>query len=768
MATVAKLKEKARSHEHKEQWQDALFAYEHLIEQADGDQSSLWNRVGDLRMRLGNADDAVEAYEQAVEAYCDAGLHNNAIALCNKILRASPARSSTYLRLGQLTATQGFLADARNSFLQFADHMRREGNMDAAFSALKEFAALSPGDVAVRQTLADQLHSNERTDEAIEQLRLLIGYLQSHDRAAEANAAREKILEWDSGADASALGGAARANGGASQGRSSAPGLDLLPTIEYSAPPAAPAHSAPPAPEAPPESDAEDAGLHIELGGADADPADIEQLPGFEATASDEIADLSDDGMLLDIEVTAPETGHDSEGEDPSEWEAHVAPLPTFDEIDQGAAIGWDSASEDDVAAAISPLEGLEATVHEDDWDSGEAPEALPLLATSGEPLTVEAEETANAGIISDFEPAADLSFADEADEASGLPDDFLADMDVEPGLASDPLPQIESAFEGSPLTWADDEPLDFSTAAEDDQPVDLPFLSAGDEPEPTAAPAPFDAAPAPVDAEEDEPWSVTVPGAAAESFDPATADESADLVAEFEPPTLPVDASLVADFGQPFDSEPNDFGAADSATPDSVPAAPPIPPAPAAPSADEGYVDLAALIFEDEPPPATTRFVVPEEEPSGDEERDFADMLSQFRQKVNENIGVEDSSSHYDLGLAFKDMGLLDEAIAQFQVALQGGANPLATLEVLGACFIEKGQYTLAAKVLERAVRLPQTDEGDLVGVFYWLGRCNEMLDSTAAARDFYERVLAFDIRFRDVAARVEALGPVEEPFVL
>lgn len=758
MATVAKLKEKARSYEHQEQWQDALLAYEHLIEQADGDQSSLWNRVGDLRMRLGNADDAVEAYEQAVEAYCDAGLHNNAIALCNKILRATPARSSTYLRLGQLTATQGFLADARNSFLQFADHMRREGNLDAAFSALKEFAALSPGDVAVRQTLADQLHSNDRTDEAIEQLRLLIGYLQSHDRGAEADAARQKILEMDPGADVSALGGAARANGGASPARSGMLGLDLLPTIEYSAPPAAPAAPAAPAPKLPAESRSDDAELHIEIGEADDEAPGIKQLPGFEATASDEVAEFSDDGMLLDIEVTAPdddETGT----EDTSEWEAAAGPLPASEEVNQGAAIGWDSASEDDIVSAISPLEGLEATVHEDDWDSEDEPEALPLLATSGEPLTVEAEEPQ---ITADFDAPAEDSIADsiaaDADtysleayvsHAPALPEDFLAYMDEGPDLAADSLPQIDSsALQDFSLAREDDQRVDFSAAAEDDQPVDLPFLSPAREADTTAAPSP-------IDAEEDEPWSVYVDKSGASSGSGAHG----------APPTPPAGESPLPDLGPPFESDSEIVAAAESAP---VPAPSPAPPPSAAPAADEGYVDLAALIFEDEPPPASTRFVVPEEEPSGDEERDFADMLSQFRQKVNENIGVEDSSSHYDLGLAFKDMGLLDEAIAQFQVALQGGANPLATLEVLGECFIEKGQYTLAAKVLERAVRLPQIDEGDLVGVFYWLGRCNEMFESTAAARDFYERVLAFDIRFRDVAARVQALGPVPEPFTL
>ena len=58
---------------------------------------------------------------------------------------------------------------------------------------------------------------------------------------------------------------------------------------------------------------------------------------------------------------------------------------------------------------------------------------------------------------------------------------------------------------------------------------------------------------------------------------------------------------------------------------------------------------------------------VVEEQEPSGDEEADFADMLRKFKQGVAENVDPEDYQSHYDLAIAFKEMGLLDEAIAEF-----------------------------------------------------------------------------------------------------
>jgi tetratricopeptide (TPR) repeat protein len=171
--------------------------------------------------------------------------------------------------------------------------------------------------------------------------------------------------------------------------------------------------------------------------------------------------------------------------------------------------------------------------------------------------------------------------------------------------------------------------------------------------------------------------------------------------------------------------------------------------------------VDLGALVMSDEDEQEDgTRFQMDAaQHPSGDEDRDFAEILGMFRQKVSENIHPQDSSSHYDLGLAFKEMGLFDDAIAQLQHALRAGSNPVATLEVLGECFIEKGEHSLAVRVLSRAVRIPEAAESDLVGVLYWLGRTEEVLERPDEARGFYERVIAVDIGFRDAAERLESL---------
>jgi tetratricopeptide (TPR) repeat protein len=155
---------------------------------------------------------------------------------------------------------------------------------------------------------------------------------------------------------------------------------------------------------------------------------------------------------------------------------------------------------------------------------------------------------------------------------------------------------------------------------------------------------------------------------------------------------------------------------------------------------------------------PMDTRMVVEEHEPTGDEAADFADMLRKFKQGIAENVDAEDYQSHYDLAIAYKEMGLLDEAIGEFQKALGSPVNRLPTYEALGQCFLDKGQYKLASSILNRALSETASEE-QLVGVLYLLGRAEEAQGLVNDAMTHYQRVLVLDIQFRDIADRLSEL---------
>jgi tetratricopeptide (TPR) repeat protein len=195
--------------------------------------------------------------------------------------------------------------------------------------------------------------------------------------------------------------------------------------------------------------------------------------------------------------------------------------------------------------------------------------------------------------------------------------------------------------------------------------------------------------------------------------------------------------------------------------------AAPP-PPAKVArpqrpPENPDEFVNLGDLLRDDEPS-KSTRMVVEEQAPSGDEQADFADMLKKFKRGIAENVDEEDYQSHYDLGVAFKEMGLLDEAISEFQKALRGSEQQVRTYEALGQCFLERSQFEVAITILTRAAADVRAGDEQLVGVLYLLGYASEALDRYEDALTYYQRVFAVDIQFRDVADRIRALERVAQ----
>ncbi len=234
----------------------------------------------------------------------------------------------------------------------------------------------------------------------------------------------------------------------------------------------------------------------------------------------------------------------------------------------------------------------------------------------------------------------------------------------------------------------------------------------------------------------------------------PFIAFEDEEDEAEDEADDLPVVAAIdePREFGLEVELDEEVAEAAASPAPASVPE-------PAAEPEPE-YVDLGSMIFGDEPDrPKDTRFKVAYQEPSGDETADFQKMLSQFKEKVSENLDAGDVRAHHDLGTAYKEMGLLDEAISEFQAALRASSDHLPTYELMGQTFLEMGKHEAAVKSLERALKSRATVEDELVGIYYYLARAYEHLGKSDSAVEFYDRVFSLDINFMDVTERLRAL---------
>jgi tetratricopeptide (TPR) repeat protein len=159
----------------------------------------------------------------------------------------------------------------------------------------------------------------------------------------------------------------------------------------------------------------------------------------------------------------------------------------------------------------------------------------------------------------------------------------------------------------------------------------------------------------------------------------------------------------------------------------------------------------------------AATRIRVAEPEATGDDAVDFEVVLRLFKDGVARSLGEEDAGSRYDLGVAYKEMGLLDDAVAEFQKAVRSPLHRLPAYEALGQCFVEQGRHQVAITLLSRALHESPSvgqDDRQRIGMLYLLAYANEALQRRDEARIHYQRVFQTDSSFRDVAARLAALS--------
>src|SRR3954469_6325677 len=218
MSIVAKLKKEAADLEAKKQFDKAVKVYIKLFAEFEKHplevDAALFNRVGDLQVKLGQFAEAVDTYEKGVDFYADGGFFNNAIALCNKILRQAPGRASIYYKLGKVSAQKGFKTEARQNFLEYADRMEKSGKTPEAFRALMEFMDLVPDQDDIRSMLADQLIKAKKPADALEQLQALYERYSSEGKLVEADATAERIHAIDPKVELRAAGAAQQSSGG--------------------------------------------------------------------------------------------------------------------------------------------------------------------------------------------------------------------------------------------------------------------------------------------------------------------------------------------------------------------------------------------------------------------------------------------------------------------------------------------------------------------------------------------------------------------------
>ncbi len=144
-------------------------------------------------------------------------------------------------------------------------------------------------------------------------------------------------------------------------------------------------------------------------------------------------------------------------------------------------------------------------------------------------------------------------------------------------------------------------------------------------------------------------------------------------------------------------------------------------------------------------------------------EEEGFEQVFAAFKQGVQQELGEGDIEAHYDLGIAYKEMGLLEDAIGEFRIALGGPARKLASLHAMGLCALELDRVSDAIAHLEQALALPEVPNEQQTGLRFDLGRAYQQQGDLERARGAFEAVAAVDPDFGAVSERIAELDRSE-----
>ncbi|HEY6938689.1 MAG TPA: tetratricopeptide repeat protein [Terriglobales bacterium] len=152
----------------------------------------------------------------------------------------------------------------------------------------------------------------------------------------------------------------------------------------------------------------------------------------------------------------------------------------------------------------------------------------------------------------------------------------------------------------------------------------------------------------------------------------------------------------------------------------------------------------------------------------SAQADSELEEIFTEFKEGLEESDApgqAEDPETHYNLGVAFKEMGLLDESIGELQKVCQaverGQPFPhvMQAFTWLAQAFLEKGVPQAAIRWYEKALKLPTIDEDARVALHYELAAAYEACENKQAALSHFLEVYGANIDYRDVAERIKAL---------
>jgi tetratricopeptide (TPR) repeat protein len=727
----------------------AIKEYRHIVDN-DADDLTTLNMLGDLYVRSNKKEEAISCFERIAEHYSAQEFNLKAIAMYKKIERLRPRDPVIALKLADLYANQRLVHDARSQYLVVVEAYTKSGDNKRSLDILHKIADLDPNNTEIRLKLADgYLKENMRRESAAAFVQAANRFHQTgaHDQALDAyNKALQLVRD-----DREALRGMLETHIARGTADEAAEVLErVVETHEDDnelVSMLARAHLEAEDPRGAERATsllmAQDAAnytqflpvtrLYLKTG-------EVDEVIRILSTIIERMLAGREERELLEIVNHVLDRNPD-----------HVAALRML------VRIHWWQRDMDALRVSLERLaESAEASelVDEERYaltqlvrlapDEQRYLDRLNLLGGLQEETAEDfSTMTEPESEVPQFETFAVVEDEDQAGQVAPVMTD-----EFETNAAPD------STFSDPTASFADlNEEESFETSAADFQEVDFSIVSTPETPVATDEAAPAD---------EGRPGNImrqeleSVDFYIAQGYADIAVDTLEMLERQFGPhPEIqsrreklsqrnekPAEAATMFEFG----------GVDEVATP--------VPAESISFDSDSAYASLAS----DDGGNGTAKPV------AMGIDAGLAELFEEFRAAEEGDEVRADFETHYNMGTAYKEMDLMDEAIQEFQTSASlvkpgdGTSRFLQCCNMLGHCFIQKGMPEAAVLWFKKGLQAPGHTEDEYQALRYELGSAYEQLGDLKQAREFYTEVYGVDVSYREVAEKLSQLRQKQE----
>ena len=735
----------------------AIKEYRQIVDN-DADDLTTLNMLGDLYVRSGKKEEAVSCFERIAEHYSAQEFHLKAIAMYKKIERIRTRDPIVAFKLAELYAAQGLVHDARSQYLVVADSYTRSGDNRKALDVLHKIADLDPNNTDIRLKLADgyikenmrreaaaafvqaanRFHQTGVQDKALDAynkaLQLvrddreaLRGMLETHiarGTADEAAEVLEKVVETHED-DKELVSMLARAYLEAEDAKGAERATSLLMA-----------------------QDASNYTQFLPVTRLYLKAGEVDETIRILSTIIERMLAGREERELLELVNQVLDRNPD-----------HVAALRML------VRIHW---WQRDMDALRSSLERLAESAEASELVDEERYALTQLVRLAPDEQRYLDRLNLLGGLQEDTE---DLSAPVPAEKESDVPQfETFAVIDEDEQIAPVAVDEFEtnaaSTFSDPTASFADlsdaasfadlNEETPSSAFSTDFQEVDFSIVSP-DEPQPPAAAVE-------ATGPEEEARRENTMRQELESVDFYIAQGYADIaidtleMLERQFGTHPDIQSRRDKLAESRDKQPTpavfEFGGTEELTATPVPETITFDP-------DTAYASLPG----DGGNNVGTAAPVATGIDAG-----LAELFEEFRAAEEGDTVQEDYETHYNMGTAYKEMDLMDEAIQEFQTSANlvkpgdGTSRFLQCCNMLGHCFNHKGMPEAAVLWFKKGLSAPGHSEDEYQALRYELASAYEELGDLKQAREFYTEVYGVDVSYREVAEKLSQLRQKQE----